>query len=154
MVELILPLATSPGFDFGGEYKTERTKTFEGRLATNIITFVVRNRNCVIYVSTWDSSEYKVELNIRAKSLTVGDAVAIIDGLDIDIVEERIQNQLRLVLEYNITEQTWRMIAIQVTAYLPTDAKADLDLESSNGGMYLTDIEGGTIQSSLQATAE
>ena len=146
LIGLILPLAASSGFDFGGEYRAEGTRTFEGGVNANVVTFVVRNRNGAVYVSTWDSSEYKVELTIRAKGLTVGDAEATIDGLDIDVAEEIIQNQLRLVLEYNIPEQTWRRLAIQVTAYLPADAKVNLDLESTNGGMYLTDIEGGTVQ--------
>ena len=146
LIGLVLPIAASSGFDFGGEYRAEGTRTFEGSVNANVVTFVVRNRNGAVHVSTWDSSEYRVELAIRAKGLTVGDAEATIDGLEIDVAEERIQNQLRLVLEYNIPEQTWGRLAIQVTAYLPADAKVNLDVESSNGGMYVTDIEGGTVQ--------
>ena len=146
LIGLILPIAASSGFDFDGDYRAERTRTFDGTVNANVVTFVVRNRNGAVQVSTWDSSEYRVDLTIKAKGFTVADAENTIAGLDIDVTEERIQNQLRLVLEYNIPEQTWRGLAIQVAAYLPADAEIDLDLESSNGGMYLTDIEGNTIR--------
>jgi hypothetical protein len=146
LIGIILPLATSSGFNFSGEYKAEEIRTFEGALIENIVTFIVRNRNGDIYVSTQESSEYKVELTIRAKGLTVGDAETTIKGLDITLVEERIETQLRLMLEYNIPELTWRKLAIQVKVYLPEDANINLDLESSNGGIFLADIEGGIIQ--------
>jgi DUF4097 and DUF4098 domain-containing protein YvlB len=99
-----------------------------------------------VYVSTWDSLEYKVELTIRAKGLTIGDAEVTIDGLDIDVVEEMVQNQLTLTLVYNIPELTWNKLAIQVRVFLPADSIVNLDLVSSNGGIHLTDIEGSTVQ--------
>ena len=146
LIGLILPIAASTEFDFSGDYIAEKTRTFEDGVNANVVTFVVRNRNGAVRVSTWDSSDYRVDLIIKAKGFTVAEAESTIDSLDIDVTEERVQNQLRLVVEYNIPEQTWRMLAIEVVANLPADSMINLDLESSNGGMYLTDIQGDTIK--------
>jgi hypothetical protein len=145
LIGLILPIFASSGFEFEGSYRAEGTRTFDGSVTANAVTFIVRNRNGAVSVSTWDSSEYRIELTIRARGFTVGEAQRTIDDLDVDVTEERIQNQLRLVLEYNIPESTWRKLSIGITAYLPADAEVNLDLESSNGGIYLSGIQGDSV---------
>jgi len=154
---LILSLIVTSGFSFigdisgidwggiGGTYRAEGTRTFEGDVATNMVYFEVDNRNGPIRVSTWDKSEYSVELTIRAKGSTDSDAERTIEGLNIDLVEQVSQGQLRLVLDYDISSLIWRRLSIEVTVMLPAEAEIDLDLESSNGGIYLSEILGDTV---------
>jgi hypothetical protein len=146
MIGLVLSLFLSSGFGFEERYRAEGTRTFDGIVNANSVSFLVANRNGEIRVSTWNESEYKVELTIRAKGFTYDEAQRLIDGLDIDLIEERVQNQLRLILDYNIPSQTWNRLSIQVTAKLPAAAKIALDLDSSNGGIYLSNITGETVQ--------
>ena len=154
---LILSLFLTSGFSFinditgidwggiGGPYRVERTRTFDGDVATNMVYFEVENRNGPIRVSTWDKSEYYVELTIKAKGSTDDEAERTIEDLDIDLVEQVSQGQLRLVLDSDIPSQVWRRLSIEVTVVLPANAEIDLDLESSNGGIYLSEILGDTV---------
>ncbi|MFB0543820.1 MAG: DUF4097 domain-containing protein [Candidatus Bathyarchaeia archaeon] len=144
-VGLILSLLLTSGIGFIGPYRAEGTRTFEGDVAADIVYFEVENRNGAIRVSTWDKSEYNVELTIRARGITESEAEKTIEGLDIDLVEQVSQGQLRLILNYGIPSQTWRRLSIEVTVVLPADAEINLDLESSNGGIYLSEIVGDTV---------
>lgn len=154
---LILSLFLTSGFSFigditgidwgsvGGPYRVERTRAFEGDASADMVYFEVENRNGAIRVSTWDKSEYKVELTIKAKGSTDDEAERIIESLDIDLVEQLSQGQLRLVLDYDISSEIWRRLSIEVAVVLPADAEIGLDLESSNGGIYLSEITGDTV---------
>ncbi|MDH5441521.1 MAG: DUF4097 domain-containing protein [Candidatus Bathyarchaeota archaeon] len=146
LIGLVLSILATSGMGFEERYRAEEIRTFDGAVAENAVSFVVANRNGAVRVSTWDRSEYTVELTIRARGLTDIEAQGIIDGLDIDLAEERVQNRLRLVLEYNIPTETWRRLSIEVAANLPAEANIDLDLQSSNGGIYLSDVTGDTIK--------
>jgi len=146
LIGLVLSVFATSGFGFDERYRAEGTRTFDGDVTANVISFVVANRNGGIRVSTWDRSEYRVQLTIKARGLTDVDAQSTIDGLDIDLVEERVQNSLRLVLDYNIPTETWRRLSIEVAADLPAGAKIDLDLQSSNGGIYLANIVSDTVK--------
>jgi hypothetical protein len=144
-VGLLLVLFVGSGYGFEGRYRAQEVKTFEGNINANAVVLVVANRNGQIRVSTWDEPEYQIELTIKAKGFTDIEAQAVIDGLEISVSEQRVQNTFRIVLNYDFSTLLWNKLAIEVTAKLPASAQISLDLESSNGGIYLTDIRGGSI---------
>jgi hypothetical protein len=144
-VGLLLVLFVGSGYGFEGRYRAQEVKTFEGNVNANAVVLVVANRNGQIRVSTWDEPGYQIELTIKAKGYTDIEAQAVIDDLDINVTEQRVQNAFKIVLNYDFPVLLWNKLAIEVTAKLPASAQISLDLESSNGGIYLTDIKGDLI---------
>jgi hypothetical protein len=144
-IGLLLVLFVGSGYGFEGRYRAQEAKTFEGNVNANAVVLVVANRNGQIRVSTWNAPEYRIELTIKAKGYTDIEAQAVIDNLEIGVSEQRVQNAFKIVLNYNFSVLLWNKLAIEVTARLPASAQISLDLESSNGGIYLTDIKGSSI---------
>jgi hypothetical protein len=144
-VGLLLVLFVGSGYGFEGRHRAQEIKTFEGNINTNAVVLVVANRNGQIRVSTWDEPGYQIELTIKAKGYTDIEAQAVINDLEISVTEQRVQNAFKIVLNYNFSVLLWNKLAIEVTAKLPASAQISLDLESSNGGIYLTDIKGGSM---------
>ena len=101
-------------------YRAQKTMRFEGNVNANAIVLAVANRNGPINVSTWDQPGYRIELTIKAKGYTDIEAQSIIDSLNISVTEQRIQNALRIVLNYDFPDILWKKLAIEVTARLPT----------------------------------
>lgn len=145
---LVLSLFITSGFGFIGDitrsgisatYRFTDTKSFSGMVAEDAVYLEVDNFNGQVRVSTWDKAEYKVDLMIRARSKEY------LDDLVVDFDEGGTAEQKRLSLGYDIPATYMSRYAIDVEVSLPTDAVIDLDLSSSNGGIYLEDIDGDTL---------
>jgi hypothetical protein len=151
---LILSLFITTGFGFidifdGGSlgtYRAETTKSFTGTMAADSVYLSVDNFNGPVSVSTWDRSEYSIELLIKAKGTTTSQAEKNLEDFVIDFDESVVQGEGRLVLGYGIPATAYNKYSVQVEAFLPADAVIDLELESSNGAMSLKDIVGGEIR--------
>jgi len=151
---LILSLIFTTGFGFidifnGGSlgtYRAETTESFTGAMTADSVYLSVDNFNGPVSVSTWDRSEYSVELLIKAKGTTTSQAEKNLEDFVIDFEESVVQGQGRLVLGYGIPVTSYNKYSVQVEVFLPADAVIDLELESSNGAMSLKDLVGGEIQ--------
>ena len=64
----------------------------------------------------------------------------------VDFDESLVQGQGRLVLGYGIPDTAYNKYSVKVEVFLPADAVIDLELESSNGAMSLSDVAGGEMQ--------
>jgi DUF4097 and DUF4098 domain-containing protein YvlB len=126
-------------------YRAQKTMQFEGNVNANAIVLAVANRNGPINASTWDQPGYRIDLTIKAKGYTDIEAQSIIDSLKISVTEQRVENTLKIVLNYDFPDILWKNLTIEVTARLPTSALISLDLKSSNGSIYLTNINGDSI---------
>ena len=151
---LILSLFLTTGFGFidifnggfAGTYRAETTESFTGAMTADSVYMSVDNFNGAVSVSTWDRSEYSVELLIKAKGTTTSEAERNLEDFVIDFDESVVQGQERLVLAYGIPATAYNKYSVQVEAFLPADAVIDLELESSNGAMSLSDLVGGEIR--------
>ncbi len=151
---LILSLIFTTGFGFInvfdggflGTYRAETTESFTGTMTANSVYLSVDNFNGPVSVSTWNRNEFSVELLIKAKGTTTSQAEKNLDDFVIDFDESVVQGQGRLVLGYGIPVTDYNKYSVQVEAFLPADAVIDMELESSNGAMSLTDVVGGEIQ--------
>jgi len=151
---LILSLFITSGFGFigdivdvgvSGDYKAEETKSFSGVAMADRIYLEVDNFNGPIRVSTWGKDEYSIDLTIKAKGTTQKEAEKNLDEFKINFDERLVQGQMRLILNYDISPSARSKYSIEVEAILPVQAGIELDLDSSNGGIYLTDIEGDRL---------
>jgi len=146
---LILALFITSGFGFIGDiartgisatYRARDTKSYSGTVTAGRVYLGVDNFNGPIRVSTWDKAEYKIDLDIRARE------EKHLDDLKVDLDESETQDQKRITLSYDIPRTEMTRYAIEVEVYLPADAVIDLELDSSNGGIYLTEIEGDDLR--------
>lgn len=145
---LILSLFITSGFGLIGEitsigvssYRAKDTKSYNGAVTLDKVYLDASARNGFISVSTWSKAEYKIDLTIKAK--TKED----LEDLKIDFEESETQSEKRLSLGYTISPTRVRNYAIDVEVFLPADAIIKLDLSSSNGGIYLKDIDGEILK--------
>jgi len=152
---LIVSLFLTSGFGFitdissgvaSGPYRAEDTKSFTGTAAEDRIYLEVDNFNGPIKVSTWAKAEFGVNLRIRAKGTSRKNAEENLDKLKINFDESAVQGQKRLILGYDVPLTDRSKYSIEVEAFLPAQAEVDLDLQSSNGGIQLSDIDGGHLK--------
>jgi hypothetical protein len=115
-------------------------------MTANSVYLSVDNFNGPVSVSTWDRSEYSVELLFQAKGATTIEAERNLEDFVVDFDESVVQGQGRLVLGYGIPDTAYNKYSVQVEAFLPADAVIDLELESSNGEISLSDVAGGEMQ--------
>ena len=140
----ILSLFVTSGFGFitggVGPYRAEDTKVYSGLVTANNIYVEVDNFNGPIQVSTWNEAEYELTLTIVAKGVSQQNAEDKLTDLKIQLDDQVVQGQQTLTLNYDVPFLAYSTYAIEVDLVLPADAGIDLDLDSSNGGIYLTDI--------------
>ena len=136
----------SPLFSPLGKYKAYDTKSYGGMVPVDKVYLEVDNFNGPIRVSTWDNAEYKIDLTIEARGTSQENAEDYLKDLKINFDESVVQGEKRLILNYDVPFLAHSRYAIEVNAVLPADAMIDLDLDSSNGAIYLTDVEGGTLR--------
>jgi hypothetical protein len=130
---------------YSGSYRAQDTVTFTGSMVADSVLLDVNSFNGPIEVSTWDKDEYSISALINAKGTTDAEAEENLERFEFDLDESLILGKKRLVLRHNIAGTMTSRYSVQVEVWLPADATIDLDLYSSNGGMYLSDINGGEI---------
>jgi len=141
------PFITSWGSgDSWGSYRVDETRTLTGDLTESGAYLDVENFNGPISVSTWAQDEYSISIQIRAKGTSDSDAEDNLDDIEFDLTETVVSGVRRLVLRHNVGNTKTSLYSVSVVAKLPADVEVDLNMDSSNGGMTITDIEGGVIR--------
>lgn len=136
----------SPLFSPVWKYKVYDTKSYSGMVPVDKVYLEVDNFNGPIRVWSWDDAEYKIDLTIEARGISQKNAEDNLKALEINFDESVIQGEKRLILNYDVPFLAHSRYAVEVNVVLPEDASIDLDLDSSNGDIYLTDLEGGTLR--------
>ncbi|TRO47618.1 hypothetical protein E2P65_04120, partial [Candidatus Bathyarchaeota archaeon] len=152
---LILSLMITSGFSFftgafdsgtWGDYRAEEVFPYEGVATADDINLDFTTFNGYIRVYTWDSSEYSVEVTVRARGNTDKEAEDNIDDLDVVFEESVVGGQLNLVLEHNVPSTKRNLYSFLVEAYVPADATYDTDITTSNGAISLNNMVGDFIK--------
>ena len=148
---LVLSLIVTSGFGFtgvsgSGSYRVSDTRVLEGPMTADSVLVDVDIFNGGVEVSTWDRDEYQFSALIRAKGTSNADAQKNLDALELDLDESTVLGKRRLVLRHNIASTRTTFYSISVEVRLPADAVIDLNLDSSNGGFTLHDMDCGRIE--------
>lgn len=150
---LLISLLFSGGFALiqnfaGGTFwfnTAQGTKSFNGTTTAINIYMQIDNFNGPIRVSTWDVSRYSIDLTIRAGGSSQANAESKLASLNVTLNDTTSAGVENLILTYNVPSSDHSSYAIEVDALLPSNAMLKLDLHSSNGGIYLTNINGTTV---------
>jgi DUF4097 and DUF4098 domain-containing protein YvlB len=152
-VGTILSLMITSNFVFYGissggyssSYRAQDTMTFTGALAADSVLLDINSFNGPIEVSTWTKDEYSISALIKAKGTTDAEAAENLDRFELDLDESVILGKKKLALRHNVAGTMTSRYSVQIEVWLPADATIDLSLDSSNGGIDLTEIAGGVI---------
>ncbi len=131
---------------YSGNYRAQDTMTFTGALTADTVLLDVNSFNGPIEVSTWNKDEYSISALIKAKGTTDAEAEENLERFEFDLDDSMILGKKRLVLRHNVAGTMTSRYSVQIEVWLPADATIELALDSSNGGIYLSDIEGGEIK--------
>lgn len=134
------------GYRDYGRYRVEDRRSFSGSISTPRVFFGVDNKNGPILVSTWEKPEYNLDLLVKATGWTEEEAEENLKELKIDLEEEVVQDQTRLFLRIDYPTEGSRGYSIEVNVTLPSEAKIELDVNSKNGRISLSKIEGETLR--------
>ena len=129
-----------------GDYRAQETRTLTGDLTERVVFLDINSFNGPITVSTWTEDEYRISILIKAKGETDSDAENNLDEIEFDLEETTISGVNRLVLRHNIPQTRMSVYTLIVEVKLSVNAEISMDLDSSNGGITLTDITGGEIE--------
>jgi len=134
------------GYRDYGRYRVEDRRSFSGSISTPRVFFGVDNKNGPIRVSTWEKPEYNLDLLVKATGWTEEEAEENLKELRIDLEEEVVQDQTRLFLRIDYPTEDSRGYSIEVDVNLPSESKIELDVNSKNGRISLSKIEGETLK--------
>ncbi|MDQ1280546.1 MAG: hypothetical protein QG670_1809 [Thermoproteota archaeon] len=127
-----------------GPYTAQEIITYNGVASESSVYFEVHNFNGPITISTWDRASYSVNLTIRARDTTSGSAQSNLAALKTSLDESVAGGSKRLILVYDMPLTGNSAYSIEVQAFLPSKTLS-LDLSSSNGGIFLSRINGTTV---------
>jgi hypothetical protein len=128
-----------------GDYRAQETRTLTGDLTVDGAFLDIDSFNGPITVSTWTEDEYSISILIKAKGTTDGDAEDNLDDIEFDLTETVVGGVMRLVLRHNVPITKTSVYSVIVEVKLPADGEVSMDLDTSNGGITLNDIDGGDI---------
>jgi hypothetical protein len=149
---LVLSLIFTTGLGFiggpviSGDYRAEDVKTHRGALTSDNVYFEIDVFNGHVTVSTWSRAEYSIEMTVRARGVTTAVAERNLEDFSYSFDESRVQGQDRLVLRHGVSPTNTNKYSVSVEAFLPEGATIDLDLETSNGFIQLSDVTGGNVE--------
>lgn len=132
-------IAGDPVFD-SFDSKAEETRTLTGDVTQGSLDFMVRNYNGVIFVETWDSPEYKIDLHIEARANTDAKAQENLEKLKEELTDTIQGGSQQVSLEFDNPFSEWTFYSITITVFLPEDVLNELDLQTSNGAIFITDV--------------
>jgi hypothetical protein len=131
--------------NLGSNYRAQDTSTFTGNVSLDKMLIEVDNRNGGLSLETWDQPGYRIDLTLRAKGATDAQAAENLDRLQVLFSGESVGDTLRLSLGTQAPGDDWSLYAVEIDIKVPEDPSLDLDLETSNGEIALTDVTGGEI---------
>jgi hypothetical protein len=150
---LIISMLFSGGFalirDFAGGgfwfYTAHGTKSFNGTLTANSVSLQIDNFNGPIRLSTWDVARYSINLTIRVGGTSQTNADDKLASFNPTLDKTTTDSVTNLFFSYNIPIPERSSYTIEVDALLPASAILNLNLQSSNGAITLTNVNGTTV---------
>ena len=131
--------------DSTSRFTKEETEVFTGTIATQGLVFQTDIVNGAIIVNTWDSDDYRVELLIKGRGNTETEAQNNLDSVVVDLEETLQAGKIWLLLGVDAPMQTWSKVSVEVDVTLPEAAIAEIDVETTNGDVSLSDLVGESL---------
>ena len=131
-----------------GSYRATETISLNTPLTADQVDLSVNVVNGGVDVYQWNGDTVKFDLEIKAKGRNDADAQNNLQTF-IDDIESQSQISAGvqdISLTFPIPSNEWTNYAVNVVVYMPSDVTASYDLESTNGGLEMTDITAETIR--------
>jgi DUF4097 and DUF4098 domain-containing protein YvlB len=98
-----------------------------------------------VEVSTWERSEYYIDLMIRGYGTSAVEALNAVNQVETSVDEQMVGEQLKITLTVSVPLAIWRRVSVKVFVTLPNEATVELDIETINGDISIAQLEGGII---------
>ncbi|MBN2335565.1 DUF4097 family beta strand repeat protein [Candidatus Bathyarchaeota archaeon] len=125
-----------------GQYRATETKTLSGDVTLEKLYLEVDDKNGAITVETWDRPGYRVDLTIRAKGSSDSQAQENIERLEVVFSDGVSYDTQSLELRFEPPSNNWNLYAVDVVVKLPAGVQVDLNLDTSNGEITVSDVTG------------
>ncbi len=131
-------------------YSTTDVKTYTGASTSSSVYLKLGSINGEITLSTWDKQEYSIVSTITARGSTQNEADNNLANIGKDLAEVENATHQSLTLVYNSPILINNPYQINVDVKLPSSAKLDLDITTSNGVITVSNVncESVSIQTS------
>jgi hypothetical protein len=127
-------------------FRVEEDRSFSGDVQEERLSFSVENVNGPVRVSTWEKSEYNMDLIVKAWGYTREEADEKLDRVKTDLLDRVIDGQRKLILDIERPDDTRGGYSVELDVTLPSKAEIDLDLGSSNGLIRASDVKGQALK--------
>jgi hypothetical protein len=131
--------------NLGSNYRAQETRSFTGDVDLGKLLVEVDNRNGGVSLETWDQPGYRIDLTLRAKGSTDAQAMENLNRLQVLFSDNSVGDTQQLSLGTQAPDNDWSNYAVTIDIKAPAAPSLDLDLETSNGEITLTDVRGGEI---------
>ncbi|MCW4049937.1 MAG: DUF4097 domain-containing protein [Candidatus Bathyarchaeota archaeon] len=155
---LVLAMFITQGFGFvnlftdeftditDSQYRAEEIQTLTGDVDLDNLYLEVDNKNGAINVDTWDNSGYSIELTIKARGTTDAQAEKNLEDIEVVFSDTAMAGTQRLVLGFEVPGNEWTNYLVIIDVKIPDDLILDINLDTSNGAITLTDINVRNIE--------
>ncbi|MGD2142549.1 MAG: hypothetical protein PVH79_03600 [Candidatus Bathyarchaeota archaeon] len=126
-------------------FTEEGTEAFSGTVQTQGLLFRTDIVNGQVNVTSWDRDDYSVDLLIKAKGNSQNEAQSNLEKVNISLDERLDSERTDLVLIVDVPTLTWTRVSVLIDVIVPSDTLVDLDVETTNGAVYVTGISGNDI---------
>jgi hypothetical protein len=127
-------------------FRVEEDRSFTGDAQEEKIFFSVENVNGPVRVSTWEKSEYNLDIIVKAWGYTREEADEKLDRIKTNLLDRVIETQRRLILDIERPDDAHGGYSVDVDVKLPSKSEIDLDLVSRNGIIKASDVKGQTLK--------
>jgi hypothetical protein len=127
-------------------FRVEEDRSFRGDVQEERVFFSVENVNGPVRVSTWEKSEFNMDLIVKAWGYTREEADEKLDRIKTGLLDRVIDGQRRLILDIERPDDARGGYSVELDVTLPSKADIDLDLGSSNGLIRASDVKGQTLK--------
>ena len=142
----IISVLTNEFTDFTpGTYRATDTITLNTPVSADHVDLSVNLVNGGIDVYEWGGDNVKFDLEIKAKGSNDADAQSNLDAFTHDLQSQLSGGVQDISLSFPIPSNKWNVYSVNVVMYVPSDITVSYDLESTNGGLEMTDITAEVI---------
>ncbi|TRO52194.1 hypothetical protein E2P71_08010 [Candidatus Bathyarchaeota archaeon] len=129
-----------------GTYRASDTITLNTPVSADQVDLSVNIVNGGIDVFEWSGDNVKFDLEIRAKGSTDSEAQSNLEAFTHDLQSQLSDGVQDISLSFPIPSNKWNVYSVNVVMYVPSDVTVSYDLESTNGGLEMTDITTDVIR--------
>ena len=131
--------------DFSGDYRATESFTENTQVTGDMMALNIDSVNGGIEVVTWTGGSVKFDIEVKARGDSTADAENNIADFDYDLNSIVSADVQEVSLSFPISNTEWSKYSVNIDVFVPTGVSIDYDLETTNGGISLSDLTAGTI---------